>query len=162
TQITVMVAPRPAANTEPLVAITAPTDGQMVPLGLPITFTGTATDLEDGPLTAGLAWSSDRDGALGTGGAFSHTLSQGTHHITATVPAPGGPPGAAPTTVQVQPAVTMEFPADADAHVDAGQPTTNFGSSPTLRVDANTERITYLRFTVTGVGARPIAQALLR
>src|SRR5262245_19995034 len=162
TQIILTVAPRPPVNTEPLVAITAPGDNQMVPAGLPVTFTGTANDLEDGSLTASLGWSSDRDGALGTGGAFTHALSAGTHHITASVTDHGGLTGTATITVQVQPSVTIEFPAVADAHVDAGFPTTNFGANQTLRVDANTERITYLRFNVTGVGARPIAQAFLR
>src|SRR5206468_8744793 len=133
-----------------------------LPASLPVTFTGTANCLEDGNLTASLAWSSDRDGALGTGGTFNHVLSQGTHHITARATDRGGLTGTATITVQVQPAVTVEFPATADAHVDAGFPTTNFGGSETLRVDANTARITYLRFLVSGVGARPITQAFLR
>src|SRR5215510_14190606 len=51
TQVTITVAPRPAANTEPLVAITAPTNNQMLAAGLPVTFTGSASDLEDGNLT---------------------------------------------------------------------------------------------------------------
>ena len=41
--------------------------------------------MEDGDLTAGLAWTSDRDGVLGAGGGFSTTLSDGSHTITASV-----------------------------------------------------------------------------
>src|SRR5262249_35691607 len=91
-----------------------------------------------------------------------HALSQGTHHVTATVTDHGGLVGSATITVQVTPAVTLQFPTIADAHVDAGFPTTNFGSSPVLRPDANTVRNTYMRFTVSRRRSRNILQALLR
>src|SRR5262249_42178993 len=50
------VPPRPPANTPPLVAITAPLAGRTYTAGLPIQFAGSANDLEDGDLTAHLAW----------------------------------------------------------------------------------------------------------
>ena len=75
-----------AANTAPMVAITSPPNGSEANAGDSVTFTGSATDNEDGDLTAALAWSSDLDGALGTGGSFASSgLSVGTHTITATV-----------------------------------------------------------------------------
>ncbi|MDT8281917.1 MAG: hypothetical protein RQ982_03790 [Gammaproteobacteria bacterium] len=46
---------------------------------------GTATDLEDGDISASLQWSSDIDGVLGAGSMLSTALSVGTHTITATV-----------------------------------------------------------------------------
>ena len=38
-----------------------------------VTFSGTATDLEDGTLTANLEWSSSLDGFLGSGGSVTRT-----------------------------------------------------------------------------------------
>ena len=63
--------------------ITAPTEGQTFESGAMITFTGTATDVEDGDLTAALAWASSLDGALGAGGTVMASLSDGVHQISA-------------------------------------------------------------------------------
>jgi hypothetical protein len=72
-------------NTAPTVAITSPIDGSTVDQGVSVDLVATATDLEHGDLTAGVAWTSDVDGALGTGGLVSvTTLSVGTHLLTAT------------------------------------------------------------------------------
>jgi uncharacterized protein YjiK len=71
-------------NAAPVVAITAPANGSFFVTGQTVTFSGTASDAEDGDLTAGLAWRSDLDGPLGTGGSVSTaTLSEGTHTVTA-------------------------------------------------------------------------------
>src|SRR5438094_5826333 len=161
-QISVTVTPPPPGNTAPLVSITAPTSGQTLASSATITFTGSASDLEDGDLTAVIAWTSDRDGALGTGGTITHLLSEGTHQLTATVADRGGLTATATVTVQVVVGVTLEFPAVADAAVDAGLPTTNFGTSPTLAADANLVRNTYLRFTTSGLATRTILGAVLR
>src|SRR5207244_3723599 len=161
-QISVTVTPPPPGNTAPLVSITAPTSGQTLASSATITFTGSASDLEDGDLTAAIAWTSDRDGALGTGGTITHLLSEGTHQLTATVADRGGLTATATVTVQVVVGVTLEFPAVADAAVDAGLPTTNFGTSPTLAADANLVRNTYLRFTTSGLATRTILGAVLR
>jgi hypothetical protein len=51
----------------------------------PLSFAGGAIDLEDGDLSASLAWTSDLDGPIGTGASFTtSTLTEGTHEITAT------------------------------------------------------------------------------
>src|SRR5206468_782655 len=144
------------------VAAQAPTVSIAQPPTGASTFTGSASDLEDGDLTAAIAWTSDRDGALGTGGTITHTLSEGTHQRTATVVDRGGLTATATVTVQVVVGVTLEFPAVADAAVDAGLPTTNFGTSPTLAADANLVRNTYLRFTTSGLATRTILGAVLR
>jgi hypothetical protein len=79
------------ANQSPTVVISAPTDGANFNDGEPISFSGTANDVEDGDLTTNLAWSSDFDGAIGSGGAFSRSdLSTGSHTITASVTDSGG------------------------------------------------------------------------
>ena len=88
----------------PSVAISAPTDGTSVVAGTALTFTGTATDNEDddATLTAALAWTSDLDGAIGTGGTFATaTLTVGTHTIVASVTDSGGRSGRAFISVTV-------------------------------------------------------------
>jgi subtilisin len=72
-------------NTPPSVSITSPADGASFDSGASISFTGTATDTEDGELTGSLVWTSSLDGEIGTGGSFSKVLSAGTHTITAKV-----------------------------------------------------------------------------
>ncbi len=70
----------------PSVTISAPANNSSFALGAPVVFGASASDFEDGNLTASLAWSSNRDGAIGFGGAFTtSTLSAGTHIVTASV-----------------------------------------------------------------------------
>lgn len=69
-------------NTAPTVQIIAPEDGTTVTEGTDITFTATAEDAEDG--TTGVSWSSNLDGALGSGASITATLSAGSHTVTAT------------------------------------------------------------------------------
>src|SRR5206468_3144110 len=57
-------------DTTPVVAITAPTGTTFEP-GAAVTFTGSATDVEDGTLTSRIVWSSSRDGVIGTGATIT-------------------------------------------------------------------------------------------
>jgi hypothetical protein len=99
-------------NTAPGPKITSPTDGASFAQGTPITFIGTATDLEDGDLTASLVWTSSLDGQIGTSGSFSALLSAGTHTITATVTDSGGLSGSAAVTINVvQPHINLSVKA---------------------------------------------------
>jgi hypothetical protein len=78
-------------NAAPSVTIATPPDGASVNQGNAVTFAGTATDAEDGDLSASLDWVSDRDGALGTGASVTRSdLSAGVHWITASVTDSGG------------------------------------------------------------------------
>ena len=77
--------PPPPQSNSPTVSITSPGDGESFSDGTIIAFVGQASDIEDGNLTANLVWSSNVDGAIGTGGNFSTSLSLGTHTITAQV-----------------------------------------------------------------------------
>ncbi len=156
----VTIAPRPPANTAPLVTITAPTQGQVLTPVTPATLTATATDLEQGNLGAGITWTSDRDGALGTGATISRTLSLGMHRLTASVTDAGGLTGSATVTAFV--GVVMEFTPVADVSADAALPSVNVGTSPLLRVDANAVRIAYLKFDVAGIGTSSVLGAVLR
>jgi subtilisin family serine protease len=90
-------------NTAPTVSITSPEDSASFASGTSISFSGSASDAEDGNLTASLVWTSNVDGQIGTGGTFSAVLSDGTHTITASVTDSGGLTGSASITVVVQP-----------------------------------------------------------
>jgi hypothetical protein len=79
-----------ATNTAPSVTISSPVGGTSVANGTSVTFTGSASDTQDGALTATLAWTSNIDGAIGLGGTFSRVLSAGTHTVTAVALDAGG------------------------------------------------------------------------
>lgn len=101
----------------PVVAITSPPDGGAFLEGTPISFSATATDLEDGPIPgSALGWSSDRDGPVGTGETIDvDTLSLGTHVITCTATDSVGNLGTGTVTVIVSadpPVVTSVIPVD--------------------------------------------------
>lgn len=83
--VNLVVSLGPLPNQRPLVTIDAPSDGATFSEGAVIDFGATASDPEDGDLTADLVWTSDLDGQIGTGGAFATTLSLGTHTITVSV-----------------------------------------------------------------------------
>ena len=74
-----------STNTAPTVTIAAPASSASVTQGTALTFSGSATDTQDGALTASLVWTSNLDGQIGTGGSFSRTLSAGNHAVTARV-----------------------------------------------------------------------------
>ncbi|MEW6743284.1 MAG: S8 family serine peptidase [Planctomycetota bacterium] len=90
-------------NTPPVVTITAPADGTTVIEGTPVTFTGTASDAEDGNLDSALVWTSSLQGQIGTGPSFTRSdLAVGTHQITASVTDSGGLNGSDQITLTVQ------------------------------------------------------------
>ena len=94
------------ANTPPTVTITAPANGSSSNQGDSVTFAGTATDTEDGTISASLSWTSSIDGAIGSGATFSTTtLSVGTHTITASVTDSGGLSGSDSISVTINPVV---------------------------------------------------------
>jgi hypothetical protein len=88
-------------NTPPIVTITAPLGGTYA-YGTPISFAGSALDLEDGNLSNGLTWTSSINGWIGSGNGFTISdLSPGSHVITAAVSDRSGAPGSATVTVNV-------------------------------------------------------------
>ena len=72
-------------NTAPIVKITGNKSGASDARGQAFEFKGSATDAEDGDLSKTIAWSSNRDGSLGTGSLIKTTLSPGAHTVTAKV-----------------------------------------------------------------------------
>ena len=112
-----------SGNALPRVTIGAPANGSRVTPGASITFTGTATDTEDGDLTASLTWTLSLGGAIGSGGSFAtSTLSVGTHTITASVTDSGSLTGSA--QISFSAGTTIRVPEDQptiQAGIDAAQ-----------------------------------------
>jgi hypothetical protein len=96
-------------NTPPTVSISLPSNGTTVTEGTTVTFSGSATDKEDGNISARLSWTSSRDGVLGTGATFSKVLSGGTHTITASASDSKGLTGSNAVSITV--GVTVRAPA---------------------------------------------------
>ena len=88
-------------NNAPQVTISAPNNGDTFDPGVAVVFQGSANDLEDGNRTSSLAWTSNIDGAIGTGGSFSKLLRDGVHTITASAMDSGGRTGTDTVTVTV-------------------------------------------------------------
>lgn len=103
-------------NTAPTVTIGSPSNGATIVQGSNVTFTGSASDVQDGDLSASIAWTSSLQGNLGTGASFSKSnLVAGTHTITAQVTDAGGLTISSSVTITVQntaPAVSITAPAN--------------------------------------------------
>lgn len=83
-----------------------------------------------------------------------------THVPTNTVtPTPTATPSPTPTSPST--GGTFTFTPLADAYVNAGSPTSNYGSSTTLRTDASPDLHSYLRFDVQGLSGA-VTKATLR
>ena len=111
-------------NQVPVVTIDGPVDGASFTEADSVSFAGTATDAEDGVLTAGLVWTSDVDGVIGSGASFTtSTLSAGVHVITAEVTDSGGAAGSATVTITINvnqvPVVTIDGPVDGASFTEA-------------------------------------------
>ena len=145
-------------NTAPTVSITAPADGTTVTEGDTVNFAGTASDVEDGSLTASLAWTSSMDGPVGSGGSpSSSTLSVGFHTITASVTDSGGLGGSDAIGLTVQsavdnpPTVTITAPADGTSVTEGD--TVNFTGTATDVEDDDTTLTAALSWTSSIDGA---------
>jgi hypothetical protein len=87
----------------PTANILDPQDGARREVGVPVSFTGTGHDEEDGDLTGtALLWSSDRDGQIGVGTAVTvNDLSIGLHEITLTAVDSSGSSGTDSITITI-------------------------------------------------------------
>ncbi len=105
------------ANTPPTVSIQVPAGDTTVAQGSATLFEGSASDNEDGDLSAAITWVSDLDGQLGAGpgAAVVDTLSEGLHTVVASVVDAGGLTATDTTLVTVTanqpPTVTIAVPA---------------------------------------------------
>ncbi len=96
------VGPFSIASKSPQAVIALPQAGGTVPPRMQVLLKGYAHDPEDGMLNSeALSWSSDQDGALGTGSQVLTELSQGLHTITLTATDSDTNPGTATINVFV-------------------------------------------------------------
>ena len=72
-------------NSNPVVTINSPLDGENIALGSNVLFQATASDDEDGSLSSSVLWQSSIDGSLGAGAIMNTVLTLGSHQITASV-----------------------------------------------------------------------------
>ena len=143
-------------NSAPTVTISAPANGATFNEGDSISFDGTATDAEDGDLTANLSWTSNLDGAIGSGGSFSTSLSVGVHTITASVTDSGGASGSDQITITVTGTTGLEIidiriATSLDDAEESGRTRMRLTSSDLELVDARTNQTVGMRFSAVGI-----------
>jgi leucyl aminopeptidase len=99
-----------SSNTAPTVAISAPANGASYAQGASVTFSGSASDTQDGSLSGSIQWTSSINGALGTGASVSTAaLAVGAHTITAKVTDSGGLSATATISVTITGTATELF-----------------------------------------------------
>src|SRR5207249_9078110 len=104
----------------------------------PVTFTGTATDVEDGTLTSRIVWTSSRDGVIGTGTTITvSTLSTGIHTITAAATDNANKTGRATITIAVNATPTVAITAPATGASFEPGATAGFTATATDAEDGN-------------------------
>jgi hypothetical protein len=131
----------PPSNSAPTVSISSPGNGASYAAGSTVGFSGSASDAQDGTLTGSLTWTSNIDGAIGSGGGFNRTLSAGTHVITASVRDSGGLTGSSQVTVAVAAAVALVASADGTmVPTTAPQIVDNSGAVWTIGSDSSIRR----------------------
>jgi hypothetical protein len=85
----------------PSATISTPGDHAMFTAGAPVNFSGSASDPEQGNVSASLSWFSNRNGTIGSGASFTtSSLVTGVHTITATASDAAGQIGS--TTFQIE------------------------------------------------------------
>jgi len=89
-------------NRAPTASIASPASSSTFAQDSAIVFAATASDAEDGDVSASFVWTSNIAGRIGTGATFTtSTLAAGTHVVTATASDSAGLTGAASVTVKV-------------------------------------------------------------
>ena len=105
--------------------IASPANGATVTAGASTSFSGSASDSQQGNLTSQLVWRSNLAGQIGTGGSFTRALTAGTHTITATVTDSGGLTTQRSITVYAVAAASPTAKLTATAHTSIGTGTSN-------------------------------------
>ena len=87
-------------NSTPTISITPPASTSIAEAEA-IRLTAQAMDSEDGNISGSILWSSNADGALGTGSNLDTVLSVGTHEVTASITDSEGAEAKATVTISV-------------------------------------------------------------
>ena len=91
-------------SVSPVALLNHPGDGEVRAAANPIPFVGNGKDFEDGMLPdAGLVWTSNLDGMIGTGRSFNRTLSAGTNVVTLRVTDSNGNSASRSITLTITP-----------------------------------------------------------
>jgi chitodextrinase len=161
----------PASNTA---TVTTPADTS--PPTAPTNLTATAVSATQ----VNLAWTASTDNvgvagyqiirngtqiATSTTTSYSDTTVQGSTTYNYSVVAYDAANNLSPasnTATVITPAVTLTFTPTADAYVDSGKPTSNFGSQTKLVVQGSPAKNILLKFAVSGINSRLILSAKLR
>lgn len=85
TSIVITINEAEAENTAPSLTIQSPSNQSQAAYNESVQLSATASDAEDGELSATINWQSSRDGLLGNGASLNINLSVGEHTITASV-----------------------------------------------------------------------------
>jgi M6 family metalloprotease-like protein len=119
-------------GTVPDVAITSPSNGLLFDSGPVVTFSGNASDKEDGDLTENITWSSSLDGLIGNGESFTtNQLSDGSHLITASSTDSDGNTGSNEINIEV---------GTPPINLTVTRTTVNYESTATLNWNGNVSR----------------------
>ncbi|MGZ8377051.1 MAG: beta strand repeat-containing protein [Gemmatirosa sp.] len=157
----------PPPNATPVVTIVAPADGAVIPVGQPITLTGTASDAEDGDRSSQLVWRSDRLAEpIGTGASILAPLPGGRHTVSASVTDAGGATGTASRQLVVS-IVTVSATLNVGYGATASLPITLTEPAPagglTLAVASSApDRVGIVTSTVTVPAGAQSASATVR
>ena len=132
-------------NTAPSLTVSAPANNTSVTKGTAVTFTGSATDSQDGNLAYRITWSSNLVGQFGVGASVSAVLPVGTNVVTASVNDNAGVVTTAQITVNVS-SSTSVVSLSANAYRLKNQPRVDltWGGAATASVDVyrNGARVT--------------------
>jgi len=152
-------------NDTPVVTITSPAAPVTINVGDSQTFTGTASDVENGDVTASLVWVSDRDGTIGNGGSFSTSaLTAGVHTVTATATDNAGATANDVVVVTVNPV----SPSPASVHITSHSISTKdkgdliFKSEVRASVDGQPNNVQYTYESKDGLVVEKIKKAEIR
>src|SRR6267142_200952 len=117
--------------------------------GRPVTLQAIASNTSGGDLSARTVWTSNLDGALGTGASLVvTTLTIGVHTLTARVTDPGnGAIGTASGRLTIIPADgSLTFVAIADTFATETSPDVAFGASTSMKINSTPVARAFVRF----------------
>lgn len=144
-------------NQPPTVSISSPANGASYNCPATVTYSGSATDPEQGNLSSSIGWTDSGLGSLGTGASVSRTYdctAAGNHLITAKVTDNGGVSDTDSITISIVNGATLAAPSNLTASVSNGVVTLNWVDNSSTEDGFRVERKSGGRWTlVVSTGA---------